>query len=419
MTQALISRFSSARAHLARFCNDRDGNVAPIFALALIPMLSLTGSAVDYSRANSIKAAMQAAADATALNLVQNAAKIPSGDVSATATNVFTAVFNRPEANGLQVTASSTSGGTVTVAATASMVTDFMGVLGVSNITIGARAVALKTPGDGLGCVLALNRSASGAITAQGSTTVNLNGCSMYDNSSSASAMTVGGSAHVSALSVGVVGGISGNTAVTTTQGVQTGLSPLPDPYANVAVPFYSGCTETNYSAHNKVTIDPGVYCGGMQFNANADVTFNPGTYFIDRGTFSVNGGAVLQGTGVTIIFTSSTMSNWPTAQINGGATVNLTPPSTGPLAGLVMFGDRNIPLGTSYKFNGGATQYLGGAVYFPTGAVDFAGGAGANTTCTQVIGDTVSFTGNSGLAINCAGVGTKPISPTGVRLVS
>jgi hypothetical protein len=156
-----------------------------------------------------------------------------------------------------------------------------------------------------------------------------------------------------------------------------------------------------------------------MQFNANADVTFNPGVYFVDRGNFSVNGGAKLQGTGVTIIFTSSTMSDWPDAQINGGATIDLRPPSTGPLAGIVMYGDRNIPTGTTFKFNGGASQYLGGAVYFPTGAVDFAGGAGTNTNCTQLIGDTITFTGNSGLAINCAGYGVKPISPSGVRLLS
>ena len=402
---------------LLRFRADRRANVAPIFALSLVPMLGFIGSAVDYSRANSIKSAMQAAADATALNLVQNAASIPSGDVSATATNIFNSLFSRPGANNLTISASSTSGGTVTVSATASATADFMGVLGVSNIPIRSSAVAIKTPGDGFGCVLALNRTASGVITAQGSTVANLNGCSMYDNSSHASAMTVGGSASITALSVGVVGGISGN--VTTTQGVRTGVSPLPDPYAKVAVPFYSGCNETNFSAKNKVTINPGVYCGGMQFNANADVTFNPGVYFVDRGNFQVNGGAILQGTGVTIVFTSSTMSNWPTASINGGATISLTPPTTGPLAGLVIFGDRNIPTGTSFKFNGGASQYLGGAIYFPTGEIDFAGGAGANTTCTQLIGDTIKFTGNSGLAINCAGYGTKPISPTGVRLTS
>ncbi len=419
MPHALTSRLLLARACLARFGQDRSANVAPIFALALVPVVALTGSAVDYSRATAIKSAMQAAADATALNLVQNAASIPSGDVSGTAATIFQASFTRPDAKELSVSAQSTSAGVVTVTATASMATDFMGVLGRSNVTMGSRAVAMKTPGDGLGCVLALDKYASGAITAQGSTTVNLNGCSMYDNSSSASALTVGGSASITALSVGVVGGISGNAGLTTTQGVKTGQNPLADPYAKVAVPFFSGCDENNFSGKNTVTINPGVYCGGMQFNANADVTFNPGVYFVDRGKFSVNGGARLQGTGVTIIFTSSTMSDWPDAQINGGATIDLRPPTTGPLAGMVMFGDRNIPTGTTFKFNGGASQYLGGAVYFPTGAVDFAGGAGTNTNCTQIIGNTITFTGNSGVAINCAGYGVKPISPTGVRLLS
>jgi len=413
------SCLASARAYLSQFQRDRQGNVAPIFAIAMIPILGLTGSAVDYSRANSIKTAMQAAADATALSLVQKAASLPTGDVSDTATNIFKASFARPEAAQLQISAQTNSNGTVTVSATAQMATDFLGVLGVTYVTIGSRAVAMKTPGDGTGCVLALNRTASGAITAQGSTTISLNNCSIYNNSRHASALTVGGSARVSALSVSVVGGISGNAGLATTQGVQTGVYPISDPYAKVTVPVFSGCDQNKFSAKNKITINPGVYCNGMQFNANADVTFNPGVYFVDRGTFSVTGGAVLHGTDVTIIFTSSTMSDWPTATINGGATIDLRPPSTGPFAGILMFGDRNIPVGTTYKFNGGATQYLGGAVYFPTGDIDFAGGAGTNTNCTQIIGDTVNFTGNSGVAINCAGYGVKPIGATGVRLVS
>jgi Flp pilus assembly protein TadG len=409
----------SVCAQLSRFVKDREGNVAPIFAIAMIPVFGLMGSAVDYSRASSIKAAMQAAADSTALNLVQNALTLPTGDVSGTATNIFKATFDRPDATQLQVSAQTNADGTATVTALAQMPTDFMGVVGMSTMAISSRAVAKKVAGDGSGCVLALSKAASGSITAQGSTTVALNNCSLYDNSNSATALTVGGSASVSALSVGVVGGISGNAGLSTSQGVRTGLSPIPDPYAGVSVPSFSGCLETNYSAKKQETINPGVYCGGMSFNANADVTFNPGVYYIDQGTFSVNGGAILHGNGVTIIFTSSTGTNWPTAQINGGATVDLRPQTSGPLAGIVMFGDRRIPSGTTYKFNGGATQYLGGAVYFPTGAVDFSGGAGANTTCTQVIGDQVTFTGNSGLAINCAGYGTKPITPTNVRLMS
>ena len=156
-----------------------------------------------------------------------------------------------------------------------------------------------------------------------------------------------------------------------------------------------------------------------MKLNAGADVTLNPGVYTIDKGDLTVNGGAKMTGTGVTIIFTSSTGSNYPTASINGGATISLTPPTDRSLAGVVMFGDRNVPVGTKFDFNGGATQYIGGAIYFPKGAVTFAGGAGTTASCTKLIADTIQFTGNSNFAIDCSALGVKAFGPMGIRLAS
>ena len=72
MTHALLSRLS-ARARLSRFCSDRRASVVPIFAFAMIPILALTGTALDYSRANSARTAVQAALDATALTLSKEA----------------------------------------------------------------------------------------------------------------------------------------------------------------------------------------------------------------------------------------------------------------------------------------------------------------------------------------------------------
>ena len=43
---------------LSRFLKDRRGGVAPMFAIAIIPVLGLVGAAVDYSRANSVRAGM-------------------------------------------------------------------------------------------------------------------------------------------------------------------------------------------------------------------------------------------------------------------------------------------------------------------------------------------------------------------------
>ena len=222
--------------------------------------------------------------------------------------------------------------------------------------------------------MLALNKLSSGSISTHGSTDPKLDGCSIYNNSSNSTALTVGGSGKISALSVGVVSGISGGTAITTIQGTSTGLPPIQDPYAKVDVPFFAGCSQTNFSAKEIVTINPGVYCGGMQISAGAIVTLTPGIYYLDRGELSINGGGAIMGAGVTLIFTSSTMRNWATASINGNAIVTLTPPTSGPTAGIVMFGDRNMPVGTQINLNGGTSQYLGGAIYFPTGAISFGG---------------------------------------------
>ena len=235
-----------------------------------------------------------------------------------------------------------------------------------------AAHASVANASDGLGCVLSLNPSASGAATAQGSTTVKLNGCSLYDNSANDTALTVGGSATVQADFIGVVGGIGSSSGITT-NGIRTRISPVVDPYADVVMPSYGGCGEHNYTAKNSVTINPGVYCGGIGVNANAVLTLNPGLYVLDGGGFTVNGGATVNGDGVTLVFTSSNGRDWASVTINGNANVNLKPMTYGPTRGMVVFADRNTPQGTSFKFNGGSNQYFAGAIYVPTGAINFA----------------------------------------------
>ena len=89
------------------------------------------------------------------------------------------------------------------------------------------------------------------------------------------------------------------NTGISTTNGINTSVSPASDPYANVALPAFAGCDHNNMSVHNTVTLDPGVFCNGLQLNAGANVTLNPGVYYIDQGTFHVASGASVTGSGV------------------------------------------------------------------------------------------------------------------------
>jgi Flp pilus assembly protein TadG len=404
----------------SQFWKNCRGGVAPIVALAALPLLGFTGAAVDYSQALSARTAMQAALDSTALAVAKQDAS--GAQIPDQAQQFFNAVFVRPEVQNLALTADTASangGMSVNLSASGFVKTTFLGVVGISVINIEAHSLALAKS-DGLGCVLSLDPTAASAVSVGGSTTVSLNNCSLYDNSNDAAALSVGGSGSLAALSIGVVGKASySGSSVKTTEGISTGVGAVPDPYGDVAFPPFSGCTQNKFTAKTTITIDPGVYCNGLTVNAGANLTLKPGIYYLDRGSFSVNGGASISGQGVTLVFTSSTGDNWATATINGNATVNLTAPISGPTTGIVVFGDRRIPVGTTFKFNGGANQYLGGATYVPTGAINYSGGMGTSTNCMQIIGDTINFTGNSNVAINCSSYKVRPFSPLIVRLVS
>lgn len=123
---------------------DRAGNVTITFALALIPLMSLVGAAVDYSRANSIRTAMQSAADSTALAVARNAATLTADQIQSQATDLFNASFARSEVSNVNVAAtySSTGGSTLTVSVTAKMKTNFLGVMGISEMQLGTKSVS-------------------------------------------------------------------------------------------------------------------------------------------------------------------------------------------------------------------------------------------------------------------------------------
>lgn len=127
---------------LGRFLRNRDGGAAPFLALSLIPLMGATGAAIDYSRANSAKVAMQAALDATGLMLSKNANTMPSDALSASAQAIFTAQFNRPEAQNVtishQFSAPQQGSFSLKLTSTAQVPTRFATLVGTSAMTISA-----------------------------------------------------------------------------------------------------------------------------------------------------------------------------------------------------------------------------------------------------------------------------------------
>jgi hypothetical protein len=75
------------------------------------------------------------------------------------------------------------------------------------------------------------------------------------------------------------------------------------------------------------------------------------------------------------------------------------------------MFEDPNAS--GNLNINGASNTYFGGAIVAPSVAINFSGTgvSGNGHNCTQIIGDTVTFIGNSSVSSDCGGYGTAAIS--------
>lgn len=127
-----------------KFVSAQHGNVAVIFALSIIPLLAAVGVAIDYSRANATKTAMQEALDATAISLAHEAANDTNTQLKTNAQKYFLARFN-PEkakygATSIAVTAKFNASGSKSLVATASanVPTTFLKIIGYDKIAVGS-----------------------------------------------------------------------------------------------------------------------------------------------------------------------------------------------------------------------------------------------------------------------------------------
>src|SRR5215207_3024566 len=100
---ALARRAMAHDGKVGAFGADRAGNVTLIFALAAIPIFGAVAMAVDYSRGNSARTAMQAALDATTLMISKEALDLQNGQVQQKAKSYFISQFTRTDVSNLQL----------------------------------------------------------------------------------------------------------------------------------------------------------------------------------------------------------------------------------------------------------------------------------------------------------------------------
>jgi Flp pilus assembly protein TadG len=134
-----------------RFHRDQRGNVAVIFTLALLPILSAIGCVVDYSRATQLRSKLLAAADAASVGSIAKLSPafiaagamtvdgpIPAGVTDAT--NIFNGNMSGVSGYTLNsmtpVVTKANSAVTSVVSFSADVPTMFLGVMGKSTMTV-------------------------------------------------------------------------------------------------------------------------------------------------------------------------------------------------------------------------------------------------------------------------------------------
>ncbi|MDF1586230.1 Tad domain-containing protein [Marinimicrococcus flavescens] len=242
-------------------------------------------------------------------------------------------------------------------------------LFGIGEMEFVASAVARRaTPG----CVYVLDPAGGKALDLSGNASLAVPGCEVQVNSDAADALVVSGDASVTALETCVVGDYNLNGGGSARPPPLTGCRAVSDPLAGFVPPQVGSCDWTNRKITGAAVLTPGVYCGGISVTGGAAAVFLPGVYVIKDGPLKVAGNSTLSGAGVGFYLTGGGAE----LALTGGGRIDLSAPTSGPMAGFVFAAGPDVPAGTSNKIAGGGQMRFEGALYFPRQELTLSGGS-------------------------------------------
>ncbi len=496
----------SLRRTIQRYLRSKRGNVTFIGTLAAVPVIGAAGMAIDYARISRVHDRMQMVVDGAALAAVS--AKNLSGtstQKAATRITIAKSYLNNgfvalTDARLLGQPTVTANGATVSITARAEVKGSFTNVFdtlktsseigdggggetpGVIGRTYGitvSTTASFKSGASPL-CMLVLNPTDSQSLQIQGTADLFAPGCAVWVNSSSNSGLYENGTATMTAKTICVNGNYTGTGYYPNMpQYGATNCPVYPDPlkakfltdydtaYADASANGPVNCFKTGkkcrydgYSTTNKkyspltltgsstdVTLQPGIYDGGIDVKAGATVRLAAGTYFIQNGLFSTRQATVMNADsgGVTIIMTEPTagtkVTNSTQTRIDIQAQTNLSlkAPSAGAFAGIVIAQHPNSITSTSKttanSVIGGGVMSLTGMVYYPSNILYITGGGSGTVSSPEriatddplfaIVADKVFIEGNGQLRVGgasdneSAGLPALPAVGVGVDTVA
>ena len=174
---------------------------------------------------------------------------------------------------------------------------------------------------------------------------------------------------------------------------IKTGVASVSDPLLYLKAPAVGGCGRNNYVVSSgTVTLSPGVYCGGLTIKGSANVTLSAGTYILNGGGMNVSGSAHVTGTGVTLYNTRDSTHPYGPITSQDTPVITLSAPTSGSLAGILIFQDRSVVSATPNIIVGTLT----GALYFPTTPIVLSSQQNVATPYSIIVAKTLSLNVNT-----------------------
>ncbi len=396
-----LRKFSKNSA--GRFKRSKKGSVTVSFAIMAIPFLMAGTMVVDYSNAIRTKAVLQAAADAAVLAA---ATAIASGQDDQNKTKIALEQFaanlpDRIKRNfiGEPKTVINLPSKEVTLTATIDTKAYF-GSLLRDVISLKVVSTAIVNNGTPI-CMLALNPSVEKAIYLNGTADVVASGCAVHVNSDHSQALVEDGTGLATSEQFCVRGGYEG-----------TGFSPLPakgcfkeeDPLATKMATAWATVDTTCTVNHKTIiksdtTLDPGVYCGGVDIKSGTLTLKEGGIYVFRDGPLAISAHGTLRGVKTTILFTGDSSTRLTT---QGGANIDISAQTDGPFSGVAIAMHESVTPDKVNLVTGGGYMSIDGIVYFPKQHLSIRGNGviGEDTDQFAIIADTITVKGTGLLTI-------------------
>jgi Flp pilus assembly protein TadG len=441
------------RKLVRRFAQDRRGNIAPLVALLIVPLIGAMGLAAETSNWFMIQRGMQNAADSAALAAATNADPTVNASYRAEAKSVATNYGFTDGASNTTVAVINTDNTVpavcnshcyrVTITKTVPLyITQIVGYSGTTALgsgrgqTITAFAVASPRVQPTSYCLLSLGTGDSFHIN--GGNSVDLNGCYVRANGN-----TTCNGANSSGGATDII--YSGSNKKCDPSDYTS--TPMTDPYlaqaskipANTCSPPNQKATyfqessgtlpASNLLTGNVTLPATQIYCGDVKLTGNVNLTTaSPGSLMvIENGKLDMNGYTLktLAGSGLSIIFTGPSIPGFNPSHIptNGGI-LDFAAPTSGNWSGFSLYQDPALTSGVDMTAAGNSpTWNITGLIYLPNSNIQFSGivnKADNGYSCFALVDYTFQSNGTGKILEDqsqCAQAGvTLPMDGTPVR---